>query len=177
VTTVFAIGETRMGYLRKSKKVITLDRPITVLRDDREKNPWRIQSPDFSMKRKRLDVGDYTIDGYEDYVAIEKKSGLKEFITNLGSKDRKRFVRTLENLAEYEIKCIVIEDTLDKKLYNLFETMPTKLSPTSVYFWINKIIIHYGIPVLFVGRNYNMRNKMLVHLFNHIVEEIEQNDY
>jgi len=166
-----------MSYLKKCKKVITLDRPVIVLRDDREKQPWRIQSPDFRMQKKRLKTGDYTIDGYEEYVAVEKKANLKEFITNLGGHDRKRFVATLERLAEYEVKCIVIEDALDKRLYNLFKTMPTKLSPTSVYFWLNKIIIYYGIPVLFIGRSYNMRNKMLVHMFNWIVEQIEYNDY
>ena len=166
-----------MSYLKKPKKVIHLDRPITILRDDREKKPWRIVSPDFTHGKKRLMTGDYTIEGYEDVVAIEKKYGMKEFITNISGKDRKRFDATLVRLAEYPIKCIVIEDTLDKKLFDVFRALPTRLGPKSVYWWMNKIIIHYGIPILMLGRNYTIRQGMLLNLFNWVVEEIEYNDY
>ena len=162
-----------MSYLKKRKKVIQLEKPVNILRDDREKKPWRINSPDFTVSKCRLSVGDYTIEGFEKTVAIEKKSGLKEFIMNLSGRDRKRFERELVKLAEFPIKCIVIEDTLDARLYRLFKTINTRIYPFSVYFWINKIIVQYGIPVLFIGRNPGIRRQMIIHLFEWVVKEIE----
>lgn len=166
-----------MSYLRKNKKVVNLGRPVTVLYDDREKKPWKIQSPDFTLSKCRLKCGDYTINGYSHIVAIEKKSGLKEFITNLGKKDRIRFERSLERLAEYPIKAIIIEACLDHRLFSTLSSIPTRLGPSSVYYWLNKIIVHYGIPVLFIGRNAVIRRDMLVDLFTWVVREIEYGTY
>lgn len=166
-----------MSYLRKNKKIVTLQRPISVLYDDREKKPWKLYSLDFTMIKWRLRCGDYTIKGYEDIVAVEKKSGLKEFITNLGKKDRTRFERSLEKLAQYPIKCMVIEGCLDRRLFSVLSSIPTKLGPSSVYFWLSKIIIEYGIPVLFIGRNVTIKRDMLVELFNRIIREIEYGTY
>jgi ERCC4-type nuclease len=163
-----------LGYLKTRKKVLTLDRPISVLYDDREKKGrWRLNSPDYVMSRCRLPVGDYTINGWSDQIIIERKRNLKEFITNIGGRDRKRFVATLEKMSEFSHAYIVIEDTLDTKLFDVFRSLPTKLAPYNVYYWLNKIIVYYNIPVLFIGRDPRIRRDMILQLFEFIVKEIE----
>ncbi|KKL07877.1 hypothetical protein LCGC14_2581580, partial [marine sediment metagenome] len=58
--------------------------PITIHWDDREKvGRWHIDHFQFKFVKKRLSVGDYTIKGYEDIIAVERKSGFKELIGNL----------------------------------------------------------------------------------------------
>ena len=45
-----------------------------VLVDSREKNSWELNSSRVSATEKiKLDTGDYTIDGYEDILCIERK--------------------------------------------------------------------------------------------------------
>jgi len=120
------------------KKSKPNQKPV-VLYDDREHKPWLFLQSDYEMKRKRLKCGDYTIEGYEDIVAIEKKSGIEELLNDLTGKYRPTFVaiekksgieellndltgkyrptfkRFLKKLSQYPVKCIIVEEafTLD----------------------------------------------------------------
>ena len=70
-----------MRYL-KAKKI---PKQFTVLMDDREKKAWDLP---YKVERKRLKTGDYTVKGFEDKIAIEKKSGLVELLNDLTAKYR-----------------------------------------------------------------------------------------
>jgi len=162
-----------MPYLKRRKsKPKSKPRIITILVDDRERNPWTINHPDFRFEKQRLKVGDYTIKGFEDRVAIEKKSGIIELITNLSGKDRPRFKRFLEKLSKYPIKCIVIEDSLSH-IDAAFRACPkTHLEPFSIYYWLSVITIKYKIPVLFIGSNKQQRGELLYYLFSEIMKQL-----
>lgn len=162
-----------MGYLRKNRKT-KKKWPITILFDDREKKPWKNISPQiFNMKRKRLHVGDYTIEGYENIVAIEKKNGLAELIQNISGHDRKRFKKCLNNLSKFTIKFIVIEDSLDN-LNERLKELPKycKIDKASVLYWISAILVIYKIPVIFVGKKKGIKNLMIENLFLRIMDEL-----
>ena len=163
-----------MPYLKRRKsKPKSKPRIITILVDDRERNPWTINHPDFRFEKQRLKVGDYTIKGFEDRVAIEKKSGIIELITNLSGKDRPRFKRFLEKLSKYPIKCIVIEDSLSH-IDGAFRACPkTHLEPASIYYWLSVITIKYQIPVLFIGSNKQQRESLLYYLFSEIMKQLQ----
>ncbi len=162
-----------MAYLPKKSSKSKSKYPVTILYDDRERKPWKIYSLMFKFKRTRLKCGDYTIEGFEDIVAIEKKSGILELISNLSGKDRPRFKRFLEKLSKYPIKCIVIEDSLSH-IEAAFRSCPrTHLTPASIYYWLSVITIHYQIPILFVGKNKQQRGELLHYLFTEIVKKLD----
>lgn len=163
-----------MPYLnkRKRKKIKTNANAVTILVDDRERNPWTIPNPDFKFETQRLKVGDYTIKGYEDKVAIEKKSGIVELISNLSGKDRPRFKRFLEKLSEYPIKCIVIEASMSHIDAAFRSCRKTHLEPASIYYWISVINIKYKIPTIFIGKNKQQREYFLYYLFTEILKQL-----
>jgi ERCC4-type nuclease len=60
--------------------------------------------------RRALPAGDYSIEGLEDSVAVERKT-LEDFVSTV-IRSRKRFTRELQRLAGYEAACIVVEADL-----------------------------------------------------------------
>ena len=57
--------------------------------------------------RKRLKNGDYSIEGMEDEISIERKT-LPDFVSSIISK-RKDFIGKMERLSKLEKKCVVVE--------------------------------------------------------------------
>ena len=164
-----------MPYLkRKSSKSKSKPRTITILIDDRERSPWNISHPDFKFEKCRLNVGDYTIKGFEDKVAIEKKSGIIELISNLSGKDRPRFKKFLAKLSKYPIKCIIIEDSFSHIESAFRACTKTHLEPASIYYWLSVINIEYNIPTIFIGNNKQQRETFLYYLFSEAVKQLDK---
>lgn len=141
-----------MRYL-KTKKIL---KSFTVLVDDREKCPWNLP---YKTEKKRLKTGDYTIKGFENIIAIEKKSGLIELLNNLANGYRSTFERFLKRLGEYPVKCIVVEGVLSEFSINCALSYircksggKARLTAKSIYYWVGEISIKYGIPVVFVEK-------------------------
>lgn len=109
------------GKLRKEqkrKRRIAGTFPATILIDKQEGHPFTFanlegDSPKFvpwSVITKRADLrpyGDYTLEGYERQVAIERKS-LSDLYQTI-SQGRDKFVRELERLATLEYAAVIIE--------------------------------------------------------------------
>jgi len=133
------------------KKCTYVDRAgITIIYDDREKQPWKLP---YKMLRKRLDVGDYTVKGYEKVIALEKKENLSELYTNISIRSLPRFRKFLGKLAKYPVKCLIVNESLDNIDYAyrmLKKKVPNmQVKPSNLIFWISKISVYYGIPMLF----------------------------
>lgn len=159
---------------RRKPKLTQTAWPYTIYTDTREQKPWSIQHLKFRQETKHLTVGDYTVKGYEDKLAIEKKSGLKEFITNISGKDKKRFARFLQHLSEVPYACIVIEDSLGR-LDKVFAEMEyTRVTPKSVYDWLAKITFEYQIPIIFFDGRGNAKQNFLYYLFSVAIETIDK---
>lgn len=60
---------------------------------------------------RKLDTGDYTIEGYEDKLIIERKHSVSEIAFNLGL-DKKRFEKELERM-QGKMAYIVCEFSID----------------------------------------------------------------
>lgn len=145
-----------MRYLKKKK----VSKQFAVLVDDREKKAWSLP---YKVEKKRLKTGDYTIKGFEEVIAIEKKSGLVELLNDLANGYRPTFVRFLKRLSKYPVKCIVVEDTLSELSINRALTHIRKksrgrarLTSRSIYYWVAEIVTKYGIPIVFVGKRAKM---------------------
>jgi hypothetical protein len=89
---------------------------VIILRDTREKQPWNFDwySNEISdIQVCTVKVGDYTLKGYEDVIAVERKRSTGELAINFGKK-RKQFVAELERMRPYTHKYIVCEFPKDR---------------------------------------------------------------
>ena len=88
--------------------------PILIC-DTREKNPLII--PDnrvfAEVIREKLDTGDYSIKGLEDYLCIERKGAVSEFATNVF---QARFDRELQRMVNYKYAFILLEFNIEDLL-------------------------------------------------------------
>lgn len=91
---------------------------FSVIRDTREQSPWHFQDIPATKEQggginlvdiidRAMPTGDYSIEGLEDHVSIERKS-IPDFL-NCVIGDRKRFRKQLDRLNEIETSHVVVE--------------------------------------------------------------------
>lgn len=87
----------------------------TVIRDTREQIPWEFTSDQYcdGFIRQKLDAGDYSIVGYENIVAIERKRNTGEIAANINAP---RFEKALARLNEVQHAYMIFEFTADDVL-------------------------------------------------------------
>jgi ERCC4-type nuclease len=85
-----------------------------VIRDTREheNKGWFFKESDYctGMVEKKLDTGDYSIEGLEDILCIERKGSISEFANNITDA---RFDRELERMSEFKYKFLILEFSFD----------------------------------------------------------------
>ena len=118
--------------------------PFSVIVDSREQSPWMFRNFKADARQNYLPLvvrtvtkgiksGDYSIEGFEDRVAVERKS-LQDLYGTL-SQGRERFERELARLNEMEVAAVVIEAGWRTIIENPPEQ--SKLSPKTVFRSIN----------------------------------------
>jgi ERCC4-type nuclease len=113
---------------------------LTIITDSREKNPYKFKD---SIVRK-LDTGDYSIQGFEYQVCVERKTKADAYGT-IGN-GRSRFIRELQRMSELEYSAIVIESSLSSFL----EPPPfSQMNPKSAIMSLITWSIRYGVHVYF----------------------------
>lgn len=112
--------------------------PYTVIIDTREQAPFEFRSMTrlerygggpliVKTKRLALPTGDYSIEGMQDQITIERKE-MGDFFNCCGQ-DRERFEKQLSRLNEMEFACVVVEASFDMVMRGHRES---KLKPESV---------------------------------------------
>jgi len=81
---------------------------MKVIVDSREQTPFPFTGYDVEVVRAGLPSGDYSLPGFEDRVAVERKS-LADLVACLMGDNRERFERELVRLARYDLAAVVIE--------------------------------------------------------------------
>ena len=84
---------------------------IKILIDSREQNPHTFQGYEVEVESAALPVGDYSLPGFTDIVAIERKS-LEDMVSCLMGSNRERFERELARARHYELFTVVVEAPL-----------------------------------------------------------------
>jgi ERCC4-type nuclease len=116
--------------------------PIRIVIDSREQRPYRYPG----AVVKALNAGDYSVEGAEHLVAIERKSKSDAF-NSLG-RNRGRFEREVQRLAELRYAAIVIESTLADFLRTpAFSQMSARAAARSLLTWSVK----YRLPMFWAG--------------------------
>lgn len=102
---------------------------------------------------KKLNTGDYSIEGYEDKITIERKSA-SDFWGTMTS-GHQRFKQEIERAAEQDYFAIVVETNYTNIMNKEFEganySKISSLVPLKIAFTIH---LKYRVPIFFCnGRN------------------------
>jgi ERCC4-type nuclease len=119
---------------------------VVVVVDTREQQPYGFDPVHVTSVRRALPAGDYSLEGYEAAMAIERKS-LEDFVASV-IRRRARFTRELELLSEYDLGCIVVEGSLEDILAERYRS---GVHPNAILGATLSIIVDHGVPVFFCG--------------------------
>ena len=99
--------------------------------------------------KAKLDAGDYSVVGFEQRVAVERKS-LRDFVGTV-IHDFDRFARELAKLSAMDAACIVVEADLTAVLCGLHHDALRAVAPQSLLGAATYIGIKYRVPVYWCG--------------------------
>ncbi|MFB3882439.1 MAG: ERCC4 domain-containing protein [Armatimonadota bacterium] len=111
--------------------------------DTREQLPYSFSDRVVAV-RSPLAAGDYSVEGFEQVLAVERKSA-GDFVCSV-IRERPRFRRELEKLRAYRAACVVVEASLADILAHRYHS---GAHPNAVVGAALSIIVDYGIPVFF----------------------------
>lgn len=124
---------------------------MTILVDSREQKPLSFTFP--SM-RATLPTGDYSIQGYENRVAVERKE-VNDLVSCLKGENRARFERELVRGQSLEFFCLVAECSLEDLAQHRYRS---KMEPKSVIQSLFAFSVRYRLPIFFChNRQYAAR--------------------
>lgn len=136
---------------------------FTIIVDTREQTPWEFDN--YTTASRKLDTGDYSIEGLENIFAIERKKSVSEIANNI---TEPRFKDVLERLQEFRHKFILLEFTLNNVLdYPVGSTVPKKMwhtikiSNKYILKYLTEINIKYGIHTIYCGNRENAEEMAL----------------
>jgi ERCC4-type nuclease len=118
--------------------------PFVISVDQREKLP--LHFPGFAFTTKFLKTGDYSIVGYEDRIAVERKNYFDAWACV--AEHRKRFERCMQRLAELDRAAVVIECSLAE-----FQVQPSyiqRVTPATAVGSYLSWMVQYRVPVVWV---------------------------
>ena len=89
--------------------------PFTVIKDTREQEGYYFSKFNTcaGMIDQKLDTGDYTIQGLEDKVCLERKGCVEELAINLGQK-KHQFLQEIDRMQLFPHRFIVLEFSLEE---------------------------------------------------------------
>jgi ERCC4-type nuclease len=122
------------------------DARVTIIVDTREQEPYTFDPERVTTVRRALRSGDYSLDGLDSRVAVERKS-LDDFVSTV-IRDRDRFRRELDRLHQMEAACVVVEGNVSDVLRGRYTS---GAHPASILGAALSIIVDHEIPVYFAS--------------------------
>lgn len=149
---------------------------FNVIRDTREqKNFWTFAnySEVENVIDKKLDTGDYTIEGFENTLCIERKHNVAEIAKNIVED---RFERELERMKEFYYPYLILEFGLDD-VYNYpnVSCVPPKIRKrvkirgSFIFKKLAEMCVTYQIPIIPCGHP-KYAEEMVVSLMKRVYE-------
>ena len=121
---------------------------IILLVDRREQRPYTFSRwPEVTVQRATLKTGDYTIKGYEDVVAVERKE-LNDLIACLMGHNRSRFENELQRSALMDHFIVVVEASLEDIARHRYTSL---MKPHAAIASILALQLRWRIPFVFAG--------------------------
>jgi len=128
-----------------------IPKPV-VLVDTREQFP--LSFTHFSnwigeTKKQKLDAGDYSVEGMEHLLMLERKS-LSDLITTL-MQNRERFFKSCERLSRYRWRALLVEASYED-IKTPYDEGYTKAHPNAVSGSLDALEAKFGIPVIYTSQ-------------------------
>lgn len=131
--------------------------PFTIIIDTREQIPWEFGF--HNTAKRKLDTGDYSIEGLESIIAIERKKSVSEIATNI---TEKRFKDVLDRMKQYKYSFFIMEfDLNDVYRYPIGSSVPKhkwnqiKISPAFIIKNLLEIQLIHNIHIIYSGDSDN----------------------
>jgi len=145
-------------------------KPLEIVIDTREQLPWRFNKyDDVSIFAKKLDEGDYSIYGFEDQIAIERK-GMNDFLSSI-TQGRERFEREIERLSAKRFKFIIVEKTLHIVFTETI--LNRRIHPNSIIGTLASWHMKYGVQFFFM-ENAKYAEEMAYRIFKNFNEKYRE---
>ena len=116
---------------------------MKIVIDSREQSPFHFEGYPVEIEAGTLTTGDYSVSGFTDRVAVERKS-LGDLMGCL-THDRERFTRELERLRGYE-SVVVVEAPFSQLADGRYRS---RMNPESAVQSVVSIIQAYRMPFFF----------------------------
>jgi ERCC4-type nuclease len=124
-----------------------------IIIDTREQQPWSFDH--CVTANHKLDTGDYSIEGYENLLCIERKKSVSEIANNI---TEKRFKDVINRMSSYKYSFFIFEFDLEDVLnYPIGSNVPKrmwdkiKISPSFILKNLLEYQLLYNIKILFCG--------------------------
>lgn len=156
VSQFAAPGRGRLAVMRSGHSIlrsVDFPKPV-VLVDTRESQPFTLRAnhPNWigGERRVTLKTGDYTVEGMEEFLALERKN-LADLVACTVTY-RKRFLASCERLAKFRWRAILIEAAFGdiKSGWEEFG-IPSEVHPNAVCGTLDAIEAKLGIPVIYTS--------------------------
>ena len=124
---------------------------LTVVVDTREQWPLNFNFP---TVRETLHTGDYSVEGYENEIAIERK-GVDDLVSCLKNDNRERFERELDRGRSLNYFALCIESELSAISNHRYQSC---MNTVSVIQSLVTFSVRYRLPIFFCpNRQYTAR--------------------
>jgi hypothetical protein len=152
---------------------------FTIIVDTREQQPWIFDN--YAKAHKKLDTGDYSVEGLEHLLTIERKKSSSEFATNIVES---RFKDVVMRLSQFKYSFLLLEFNLeDLLIYPIGSTVPkrmwdkVKITPSFLIKNIIELQLNHNIKVMFCGSASNAE-KIAEFIFKkiHYIEMVKKQD-
>lgn len=124
---------------------------MVIIQDTQEKIPFDFSFYDVEVKVKKIPTGDYTVEGFEDIIVIERKASVDEIAGNFTRK-KDAWWREMKRMSQVEYKYIICEfpfqDVIDYPKTSK-ATKPTRINGMVLSKSINLCISNYAVDVIF----------------------------
>lgn len=146
----------RLRVMRDERNIIRsarIPKPV-VLVDTREQKPFPLylNHPNWigGERRAALKTGDYTVEGMESLLCLERKN-LADLVACTVTY-RRRFLAVCSRLARFPWKAILVEATLEdiKGGFESFD-IPSEVHPNAVCGTLDAIEAKFGIPIIYTS--------------------------
>ena len=127
--------------------------PFTIIVDTREQMPWEFGF--HSTSKRKLDTGDYSIEGYESIFTVERKRSVSEIANNISES---RFKDVLQRMGSIPHSFMLMEFNLEEVYqFPVGSDIPKKMwdklriSGNYIMKYLIEAQLNYNIHILFCG--------------------------
>jgi len=171
--------KSKLTIKRNGRSSTTLVPLPTVIVDTREQRPYTFEQFGNwvgAVEPSALKTADYSVQGYEDLIGVERKT-LNDLVVSLMS-SRQRFLAEMERLSAFRYKCLCIEATRTEVKSPYSFTKGVKAHPNGITGSLDAIAARYGITVHY-GDTRELSEEFVASFLNkaHALEWLEENGH